>query len=209
MNWTQEDIDAFLKVIDTRDNETGGGTASAVAGAMAAGLAGMVARVSIGKNGMEPEDYYLQIDAAARDLTGELFRGGREDSQAFGDVMRAFALPRSTDEEQAARSGAIQRGMIGAARVPLANAERCLRVLDLIDRLEGRSNTNAASDLSVARALAAAALEGCLANVDINLKSIRDEGVRSELAARADELHASPMATSGPSTDPAEGDADV
>jgi len=68
--WTDEDVAAFLKVMDPADDSTGGGTASAVAGAMAAGLMGMVARVSIGKQGMEPESLYREIDAAAQELTG-------------------------------------------------------------------------------------------------------------------------------------------
>jgi len=186
--WKDEDIEAFQKVIDPADDQTGGGTASAVAGAMAAGLAGMVARLSVGREGMEPEPYYREIDAEAQALTADLMRGGREDSEAFGVVMRAFTLPKCTDEEKAARSRAIQAGMVGAATVPLENAERCLRVLRLVARLEGRSNLNAASDLAVGGALARTALEGCLNNVDINVESIKDEGTARQLAARAAEM---------------------
>lgn len=190
MEFDREDIEAFLRVLDPDDSETGGGTASAVAGAMAAGLVGLVARVSVGKQDLEPGTFYDAIDASARGLTLELFGGGKEDSLAFGAVMRAFALPKGTDEEKAARSAAIQAGMVEAARVPLVNAERCARVLELVGRLEGRSNPNAASDLACARSLATTALEGCLANVEINLTSIKDEDVRSELAELAGALRA-------------------
>jgi formiminotetrahydrofolate cyclodeaminase len=189
-NWTDEDIASFAKVIDPADDQTGGGTASAVAGAMAAGLAGMVARLSIGREGMEPEKYYREIDAEAQVLTGSLMRGGREDSEAFGAVMRAFTLPKCTDAEKEARSAAIQDGMVGAAKVPLQNAERCARVLDLVNRLKGRSNRNAASDLQVAGSLARTGLEGCLANVAINVASIKDEQTAAGLTARANELRA-------------------
>ncbi|NNK48922.1 MAG: cyclodeaminase/cyclohydrolase family protein [Gemmatimonadetes bacterium] len=188
--WTDEDMAAFLKVVDAGDDQTGGGTASAVAGAMAAGLAGMVARLSIGRDGMEPEPYYREIDAEAQVLTGSLLRGGREDSEAFGAVMRAFTLPKCTDEEKAARSAAIQEGMVGAAKVPLENAERCAAVLGLVTRLQGRSNQNAASDLAVAAALARTALEGCLANVAINVESIKDSQTAAGLAERAAALRA-------------------
>ena len=186
--WNDDDVAAFLKVIDSEDDQTGGGTASAISGAMAAGLAGMVARLSVGREGMEPEEYYREIDAEAQVLTPSLMRGGRDDAEAFGAVMRAFTLPKGTDDEKAARSGAIQGGMVGAAMVPLENAEHCSRVLDLVDRLEGRSNPNAASDLAVARGLARTALEGCLANVAVNVESIKDEETATALAARADEL---------------------
>ena len=188
--WNQEDLSAFLNVIDPEDDQTGGGTASAVAGAMAAGLAGMVARLSLGREGMEPAEYYRAIDAEAQVLTGSLMRGGREDAEAFGAVMRAYAMPRGTDDEKAARSRAIQDGMVGAARVPLANAERCARVLELVARLEGRSNRNAASDLAVGGALARTALEGCLANVEINVESIKDQQTSAALMERVGELRA-------------------
>jgi formiminotetrahydrofolate cyclodeaminase len=186
--WKDEDIAAFLKVVDAEDDQTGGGTAAAVAGAMAAGLAGMVARLSVGRDGMEPDPYYHEIDAEAQVLTGALLRGGREDAEAFGAVMRAFTLPKCTDEELATRSAAIQEGMVGAARVPLQNAERSASVLDLVARLRGRSNRNAASDLQVAGALARTALVGCLANVAINVESIKDENAALALTTRADEL---------------------
>lgn len=189
-NWTDGDVSSFLSVIDPADDQTGGGTASAVAGAMAAGLAGMVARLSIGRDGMEPESFYREIDAEAQVLTDSLMRGGREDAEAFGAVMRAFTLPKCTDEEKLARSAAIQEGMVGAANVPLKNAERCARVLDLVARLTGRSNPNAVSDLQVAGALARTGLEGCLANVAINVDSIKDENTASGLNARAAELRA-------------------
>ncbi|MEK6254799.1 MAG: cyclodeaminase/cyclohydrolase family protein [Gemmatimonadales bacterium] len=186
--WNDEDIAAFLKVVDAEDDQTGGGTAAAVAGAMAAGLAGMVARLSVGRDGMEPDPYYHEIDAEAQVLTGALLRGGREDSEAFGAVMRAFTLPKCTDEEFAARSAAIQHGMVGAAKVPLQNAERCASVLDLVARLRNRSNRHAASDLEVGGALARTALMGCLANTAINVESIKDEHTALALTTRADEL---------------------
>lgn len=188
--WNDDDIAAFLKVMDPADNQTGGGTASAVAGAMAAGQVGMVARLSIGREGMEEESYYRQIDADAQVLTNSLLRGGREDSEAFGAVMRAFTLPKCTDEEKAARSRAIQDGMVGATRVPLENAERCARVAELVGKLRGRSNPNAASDLEVAGRLAMAGLEGCLANVAINVGSIKDEQTAAAMTSRASELRA-------------------
>jgi len=188
--WNQEDLDAFLNVLDPEDDQTGGGTASAVAGAMAAGLAGMVARLSLGREGMEPDEHYLAIDAEAQALAGSLLRGGREDAEAFGAVMRAYRMPKGTDDEKAARSRAIQDSMVGAARVPLANAERCASVLELVTRLEGRSNRNAASDLAVGGALAMTALEGCLANVAINVESIKDHETCEALLERVGELRA-------------------
>jgi len=179
-----ENITAFLKVLDPADNSTGGGTASAVAGAMAGALVAMVARLSIGKEGMEPELFYKELGASAEALSRELFSGGREDSQAFEAVRNAFRLPKQSDEEKTVRREAIQAAWVQAARVPLANAERCRQVLELATQLRGRSNPNAASDLECAMYLARAGMLGCVENVEINLPAIKDQKVTAELAER-------------------------
>jgi formiminotetrahydrofolate cyclodeaminase len=176
-----ENIAAFLKVLDPSDNSTGGGTASAVAGAMAAALVAMVARLSIGKEGMESEAFYTELGASAETLSTDLFNGGREDSQAFEAVRRAFRLPKTNDEEKSVRSKAIQAAWTHAARVPLSNAQRCRQVLELGAQLRNRSNPNAASDLACATYLARAGMFGCLENVEINLPAIKDLQVAAEL----------------------------
>ena len=183
-----ENLKAFLRVLDPEDNQTGGGTASAVAGAMAAALVGMVARVSIGKKGMEPEAFYRQIDRQARDLSTALFSGAHADSQAFDAVMDAYRAPKDTPEQKARRSQAVQDALVGATRVPLDNAERCARTLALCAGLEGRSNPNAASDLDCARYLARAALLGCLSNIRVNLASIKDPETAAQLTTRYENL---------------------
>jgi len=186
--WTDADLQAFLKVIDPDDNATGGGTAAAVAGAMAAGLVGMVARVSKGKPDLESDEFYDTIDTAAQELARDLMQGGRKDSEAFGAVMRAFTLPKCTEDEISARRDAIRAAMVEATRVPLENAQRCVRVLELADRVSSQFNENAASDLACARALACTATEGCLENVEINLPGVKDEQAKAEFEARSNEI---------------------
>jgi formiminotetrahydrofolate cyclodeaminase len=182
---------AFTRVLDPNDNATGGGAASAVAGAMAAALVGMVARVSVGKKNMpEPDAFYQDMDAKAQALSNTLLDGSNADSTAFDRVMDAFRLPKSTDEEKAVRSAAIQQATIGATETPLQNAANCARALELAAQLEGRSNTNAASDLECAVFLATAGLKGALSNAEINIGSIKDQAVASAFAKRVSELRA-------------------
>ncbi len=182
---------AFLKVLDPNDNSTGGGTASAVAGAMAAALVAMVARLSIGKKNMEKEIYYEDISAEAEKLSIELFSGGREDSEAFEAVSTAYRLPKESDPQKIVRKDAIQRAMIKAAHVPLANAGKCRRIIELFSNLQGRSNPNTASDLECAGHLARAGLSGCIANVEINLPYIDDQGLVEKLKIQAETLRKS------------------
>lgn len=183
-----ENLKAFIRVLDPEDNTTGGGTASALAGAMAGGLVAMVARLSIGKADLRPEAFYQAISSEAQELSTALFEGGLQDSEAFGAVVAGYRLPRETAAQKAARSAAIQQALIAATRVPLANAESCRRIFELAGDLEGRSNPNAASDLECARHLARAGVLGCAANVAINVPSIRDEDIAANLLAGAEAL---------------------
>jgi glutamate formiminotransferase/formiminotetrahydrofolate cyclodeaminase len=102
--------------------------------------------------------------------------------------MSAYRLPKGNESEVVVRRAAIQSAMIYAARVPLQNAEHCLRVSDLAGRLAGRANPRTASDLQCAVYLASAGLQGCLANVEINLASIKDPLVVGELRLRVEGL---------------------
>jgi len=179
----ERNIKAFERVLDSSDNTTGGGTASCIAGAMAAGLIGMVARLSMGKAELMPTEHYEGIAERAEQLAGELFDGGRIDSEAFAVVSTAFKMPKQTADQKEARSKAIQEGMAHCAEVPLANASRCREVLHLASRLAEQYNTNAASDLQCGQYLASAALKGCAANVRINLPSIKDKAMAQRIEA--------------------------
>ncbi len=185
---TDEQMAAFHRVLDPLDNSTGGGTASAVAGAMAAALVAMVARLSVGPNAAEPETFYQGIAQAAGELREALLAGAEEDARSFDAVMAAFRLPKATDVEKDARRVAVQEATVYATRVPLYNAERCAAVVTLVAQLEGRSNPRALSDLQSAGYLARAGLLGCLANVDINLPGIKDEVVAGDIRTRAASL---------------------
>ena len=120
---------ALLRVLNPADTSTGGGTASAIAGSMAAALVAMVARLSLPPAGPEPEATYLEIIDRCAELADALIAGGDEDTQAFAAVMAAYRMPKSTDAEKQARSAAIQAALAHATRVPLRNAELCAGVL--------------------------------------------------------------------------------
>lgn len=181
-------VAAFVRVLDPEDRSTGGGTASALAGAMAAALVAMVAHLSIGKEGMEPDEFYRELGAEAESLSGELLNGGCDDTRAFEALRAAYRLPKGTQEHKYMRAQAIQQATVEAAQVPLANAERCRRVLEMCARLRGHFNLSAVSDLECAELLARAGLLGCVANVRVNVPSIRDQQVAADLEGRAQAL---------------------
>jgi methenyltetrahydrofolate cyclohydrolase len=184
----EDNIKSFLRVLDPTDNSTGGGTASAIAGAMAASLAAMVARLSIEKPGMESVHYYQAIIDEAEILSRRLFQGARQDSESFDAVMVALRMPKSSEDEQAARQTSIAKVILHATEVPLSNAEGCRRVIELSKKLKGRSNPNAGSDLECAFFLAQAGLNGCLANVAINLPKIKHANQVQRIKSQAEQI---------------------
>lgn len=182
-------METFLKVLDPEDTSTGGGSASAIAGAMAGSLAAMVARLSTTTQaGDEEKAVCERIFSQASRLSLELSAGSQADAQAFQSVRNAYQLPRQTENEKSARQQAIQAAWLEAARVPLDNASRCLQVYELSAELAPRANPKALSDVRCASLLARAGLLGCLENVRINLPALKDPILAAQLAEQADRL---------------------
>jgi formiminotetrahydrofolate cyclodeaminase len=178
-------VDEFLARLASGDPTPGGGSASALAGALGASLVSMVCHLTVGREKYAAHDAEVrEILARAGQLATRLRQGIDQDAEAYDRVMAAFRLPRATDEEKAVRQAAIQAATHAAALVPLSLAEASVQVIDEAERALGKTNPNAASDLAVAALLGVAALDGAAANVEINLSSLKDEGVRAELAER-------------------------
>lgn len=181
-------MQTFLKVLDPEDSSTGGGSASALAGAMAGGLLAMAARLSesylegVGKN------LHTQMFTQASQLSMQLLEGSKEDSQAFQSVRSAYQFPRQTDEQKNLRQQAIQSAWLVAAHVPLQNAGHCLSLLELGAELAEHVNPKVRSDLRCALLLARAGLLGCLENVQINLPEIKNVASAAQLAGKASDL---------------------
>ena len=154
----------------------GGGSASAVAGSLAASLVAMVARLSLDRPKYEPyratNEHALEIADRARRTLLEL---AGEDARAYAGFAAARKLPRETPEQEHARNEATRVAAREASDAPLRVVRECARLLEEVAALAGRSNLNAASDLLVAGRLSAAAAHGAAANVMINLPMVGDE----------------------------------
>lgn len=172
----------FLDRLASSDPTPGGGTVSAIAGAAAAGLLAMVARLSTGKAG---DDAALGRTLALGDAerAALLDLAGR-DAGAFEAVMQAMRLPKGTDDEKERRRSAIQKALRGASDVPLEVASRGVALLEASADLARTGSLSAVSDVGVAALLAHAAVQGALLNVRINLRSIKDQSYNVQAAER-------------------------
>lgn len=178
------------QIWDTKNFNVGGGAASATAGAMAAGLVGMVARLSIGKDGELKDERYEEIAVEMDSLCRELQAGAEEDEKAFLGMRDAFRLPKSSDDDKAKRRAAIEDAAIMAAEVPLENARKAAEVLERCRELKGRSNSSAASDLEIGDMLCRVAIRGCALNIDANLPLVRTQDRAEPLQKASSELKA-------------------
>ena len=178
-------VEPFVEQLAAPTATPGGGSAAAAAGAMAAGLAHMVAAMSRGKKAYV--QYESELSAAIgrlAQLREELKAAVDADAESYNAVMKAYKQAREAADGEAMVEAALKQ----ATSVPLTVAERAREVRELAERLGPVTNPNMKSDLTTASALARAAIEGALANVEINLASIKDEGFVRDIRARAGEV---------------------
>lgn len=179
-------IDSFVRKLSSADPTPGGGSASAAAGAVAAGLVRMVAQLTANSPKFaDVADNAKTIGSRAQQLMEVLLRSVDEDVAAFDGVTAAFKLPKASDAEKAARTAAIQNALRAAAEPPMRVVEATLETCRLAAELVDFSNPNAISDVGCAALLANAAAQGAALNVSINVKSLKD---RDAAGAYADRL---------------------
>lgn len=165
-------IAPFIEQLAAPTATPGGGSAAAAAGAMAAGLACMVATMSRGKKAYA--QYESELSEAIACLTllrAELTSAIDADAESYKEVMKAYKAAKEAKQSGEANR-AINAALQQATSVPLGVAEKAAEVARIANQLKPITNPNMNSDLTTSIALANAALEGALANVAINLSSI-------------------------------------
>ena len=178
-------IEPFVEQLAAPTAAPGGGSASAAAGAMAAGLAHMVAAMSRGKKAyLQYEQPLSEAIARLSALREELKAAIDEDAKAFEEVMKAFKASKDAPDAAAVTLPATKK----ATLVPLGVAEKSNEVKKWADKLGPITNPRMASDLTVAKALADAAITGAVANVEINLQDLPDEAFVRETRAKVTAL---------------------
>lgn len=182
-------LDQFLEELASSAPVPGGGSGSALGGALAAGLLSMVCNLTIGKKGYEAVDAEMRkILAKSEEIRVTLPDLLQEDTEVYSAVMDAYRLPRKSAEEKAAREATLQRALREAAEVPLKVAKLCGEIVELCLPAAQKGNKWAVSDAGVAVLLAEASMRGALLNVEINLASISDAEYVSKMRAEIEQL---------------------
>ena len=169
----------------------GGGSISAYMGALGAALGTMVANLSSHKAGWDDRwEEFSDWAERGQALLTELLHLVDEDTDAFNRIMNVFAMPKSTDEEKAARSAALQEATLYATQVPLRTMRTAVRIFDVVRAMAAEGNPNSVSDAGVGALAARSAVLGARLNVKINAAGLKDRAAADALVAEAEQLAA-------------------
>lgn len=173
----------------------GGGSISAYMGALAAALGTMVANLSAHKAGWDDrwKEFSDQADRG-HELLQQLLLLVDEDTEAFNRIMDAFKMPKSSEEEKAARAAAIEEATLYATRIPLSTMETACAVFPLLESMARTGNPASVSDAGVGALAARSAVLGAQLNVRINAASLKNRDEADRLTARAAEIAAEAIA---------------
>ena len=179
----------FVEELSTNSPAPGGGSVSALAGALGAALSSMVAALSHEKKellDLKPEMNEIGIEA--QNLKDRLSFLVDEDTNAFNKVMDANRLSATNDEEQSAKNQAIEIANKYAIEIPMETAKKCFRVIELADTLVEKGNPNSVSDAGVAAEVALAGVSGACMNVLINLTSVEDNSYCDDMRNKVEDM---------------------
>lgn len=169
----------------------GGGSVAALMGALGVSLGGMVANLSAGKRGWDDKlQFFSDWAVKAQGLKDELLWLVDEDTAAFNKVMAAFALPKDSAEEKAARTAAVEQANKYAAEIPLRVMETASRSYELLGAMAENGNPASISDVGVGLLAVRACVDGAAMNVRINLASLKDETAKPALREKLQKISA-------------------
>lgn len=183
------EVTAFADLLASDAPAPGGGSTAALEGALGAALTAMVCGLTAGKAKYAASQELVEsVREKCAALQVRFLDVMDRDTEAFNAVAAAFALPKGTEEEKAARSKAIQAALRGCIDTPMEMMELAAETLELTESLLGRFNDSAASDLGVAALSLRSAIQGAWLNVRINISSIKDQDLAERSRERGEAL---------------------
>lgn len=185
---------SFLSELASNSPAPGGGSVAALSGALGCALTSMVCNLTVGKEKYaDVQDEIKDVLRKSEKLRDQLTELIDRDTEAFNDVMKAFKMPKETEDQKKKRSKAIQDGYKTAARIPLETAKICEKILDLSMTIAEKGNQNSITDAAVSALMAKAGVESAILNVRINLGSIKDEKFVDKVSSEIENLHKNAM----------------
>jgi glutamate formiminotransferase/formiminotetrahydrofolate cyclodeaminase len=184
-----QNVTDFVDEVSRDTPAPGGGSISALAGALGVSLASMVTNLSVGKGEFDPKyEKLCKMAEEAQSLKDELVQAVDADTDAFNEVLEAMRMPKDTEEQNRVRDAAIREGYKSAARVPLRTSELSNQVLKICLEAARIGNEPVMSDAGVGALMAFAGVQGAIYNVRINLPQTEDSEFVSDMTGKLDKL---------------------
>ena len=182
MEMLHKSVNEFTAALAARASVPGGGSASALAGALAAALGGMVGELTVGKKQYAAAEPILrELLGQAEELREALLACVEKDAAALAPLAEAYAIPK----DDPARAETLEACLRAAAAPPMEVLELTARTVELLRSFADMGSPLAVSDAAVGAALAAAALRGAEINVRVNTRLMRDRTAAAALDDRA------------------------
>ncbi len=164
----------------------GGGSVAAAMGAMGAALGSMVANLSGHKRGWDDrwEEFATWAERGA-EMQKRLLELVDEDTEAYNGILKAYEMPKKSDEEKAARAAAVEAATLHASLVPLTVMKEAYKVFELLEEMTAKGNPNSVTDGAVGVLAVRACIQGAFLNVKINVKGLKDRAKAEELLISA------------------------
>lgn len=182
-------IGNFAELVAAGTPTPGGGSVAAYCGMLAASLGRMMCNITMGKPKYNAvENRLSEIAGDLEGLSERLRELIAEDADSFEAVLRAYRMPKETEQEKTERAAAIQISLQTAVDVPFETAQRSFEVLALLDELADIGTPNALSDVAVGAQLAQVSIKGASYNVCVNLDSLADRDAAEKTRQEIDDL---------------------
>ena len=185
----QMDLRQFCNETLSDSPAPGGGSVSALAGALGVSLGGMVANLSAAKRGWDERiPVFSDVAVRAQDIKDRLLYLVDEDTSAFNKVMEAIRMPKGSEQERSQRRASLEQANQYAAEVPARVMETAFEAYDLLHDMARNGNPASITDVGVGAMCIHACIRGAALNVRINLGGIEDAGVKERLRVKAEDL---------------------
>ncbi|HOJ37983.1 MAG TPA: cyclodeaminase/cyclohydrolase family protein [Ignavibacteriales bacterium] len=183
-------IKQYLDTLSSNSPTPGGGNVSALCGSLASALAVMVTNLTIGKKKYaDVENKIIELKEKVTPFINKFIELAEKDNQSFDEVMKAFSLPKETDEQKAYRSEQIEKATIKAAEIPFEVIKNANSIIDNFIEISNIGNQNSLSDIGVGLLLLKTATQGAYLNVIINISSLKDKEFANKFLNDVDKIY--------------------
>jgi len=186
VNLSSYTIKEFIEELSSKSPAPGGGSASALSGAIGVALVSMVSNLTIGKEKFKDRVPLLEdILKEAQERKMSLVTLIDKDTEVYNMVTDVFKMPKENEEQKKKRDDAMEKALKNATIIPLTIMEEALKSIKLHEKALGNTTKSTISDVGVGVLSLKTALYGGWLNVKINLNSIKDESFIKDIEKKA------------------------